>query len=32
MNVQNTLDERGKRYGDFATHAKITMTLERLEP
>ncbi len=30
MNVQNTLDERGKRYGDFATHAKITQKIKQV--
>ena len=27
-NVENTLAERGKRYGDFKTHAEITQELK----
>ena len=27
--IQATLDERGSRYGDFMSHAQITMALKR---
>lgn len=27
-NIDNTLDERGRRYGDFDSHAAITQTLK----
>jgi hypothetical protein len=27
-NIQDTLAERGSRYGDFATHAEITQNLK----
>ena len=27
-NVDSTLNERGKRYGDFRTHAEITQSLK----
>lgn len=29
MNVDNTLEDRGKRYGDFAEHARITQSIKR---
>lgn len=29
MNVDNTLEERGNRYGDFAGHARITQSIKR---
>lgn len=28
MNLQNTLNERGKRYGSFAEHARIAQALK----
>ena len=29
--VENTLEERGKRYGDFKGHADITITFKKLQ-
>lgn len=29
MNVDNTLEERGKRYGDFAGHARISQNIKK---
>lgn len=29
MNVDNTLEVRGKRYGDFAGHARITQNIKK---
>ena len=28
MTIENTLKERGARYGDFAEHARITQTIK----
>jgi predicted transcriptional regulator len=28
--IKKTLDERGKRYGDFKTHAEITQRLKKI--
>ncbi len=28
MTIENTLEERGKRYGDFTDHAKICQALK----
>lgn len=28
MNIDNTLEERGNRYGDFAGHARITQSIK----
>lgn len=28
-NIDNTLNERGNRYGDFKTHAHITQSIKR---
>jgi hypothetical protein len=28
--LQSTLTDRGKRYGDFASHAQITMDIKRV--
>jgi len=30
QDLARTLEERGKRYGEFAVHAKITMDIKRL--
>lgn len=30
MSVEQTLEERGKRYGDFAGHAMVTQTMKQL--
>lgn len=30
MTVQDTLDERGSRYGDFSNHAKISQSLQEV--
>ncbi len=28
MNIENTLEERGSRYGDFTEHARITQNIK----